>query len=39
MRIIEPLLYSNSYHSYNRGIIGCDLFPESQNYRYFLQYV
>jgi putative transposase len=36
MRQIEPLLHSKFYHIYNRGINGCDLFPENINFEYFL---
>lgn len=31
-----PLEYSRFYHIYNRGINGCNLFRENENYEYFL---
>ncbi|WP_347838041.1 transposase [uncultured Draconibacterium sp.] len=31
-----PLEYGNFYHIYNRGINGCNLFKENENYEYFL---
>ena len=31
-----PLEYGNFYHIYNRGINGCNLFRENENYEYFL---
>lgn len=31
-----PLEYNHFYHIYNRGINGCKLFPENENYEYFL---
>ena len=36
MQEIEPLIYGNFYHIYNRGIDGCNLFRENENYEYFL---
>ena len=36
MQEIEPFTYGNYYHIYNRGIDGCNLFRESDNYEYFL---
>jgi putative transposase len=36
MRQIEPLILGKFYHIYNRGINGCDLFPENSNYECFL---
>ena len=30
------LEYGNFYHIYNRGINGCNLFQENENYEYFL---
>lgn len=33
---ITPLEYGKFYHIYNRGINGCDLFREHENYEYFL---
>ncbi len=32
----SPLEYGKSYHIYNRGINGCNLFQENENYEYFL---
>ncbi|MEZ5106030.1 MAG: transposase [Draconibacterium sp.] len=31
-----PLEYNHFYHIYNRGINGCNLFQETENYEYFL---
>lgn len=31
-----PLEYGRFYHLYNRGINGCNLFRENENYEYFL---
>ena len=31
-----PLEYGKFYHIYNRGINGCNLFQENENYEYFL---
>ena len=31
-----PLEYGNFYHIYNRGINGCKLFYENENYEYFM---
>lgn len=31
-----PLEYGKFYHIYNRGINGCNLFRENENYEYFL---
>ena len=31
-----PLEYGNFYHIYNRGINGCNLFYDNENYEYFL---
>ena len=31
-----PLDYGKFYHIYNRGINGCNLFRENENYEYFL---
>jgi putative transposase len=36
VRIIEPLSYGCFYHIYNRGVDGCDLFRENDNYEHFL---
>jgi len=36
MQKIEPLNYGSFYHIYNRGIDGCNLFRETDNYEYFL---
>ena len=36
MQVIEPFTYGNYYHIYNRGIDGCNLFREADNYEYFL---
>ncbi len=36
MQEIETLTPGNYYHIYNRGIDGCNLFKESENYEYFL---
>jgi putative transposase len=36
MHQTELLLHSNFYHIFNRGINGCVLFREPDNYRYFL---
>lgn len=33
---IVPLEYGNFYHIYNRGIDGCNLFRENENYEHFL---
>ena len=32
-----PLEYGNFYHIYNRGINGCKLFRENENYEHFLR--
>jgi putative transposase len=37
MQKIEPFTYDCFYHIYNRGINGCDVFSESENYSYFLK--
>src|SRR5437868_13293456 len=37
MHYIEPVLEGNTYHIYNRGINGEDIFKESRNYYYFLE--
>ena len=37
MRIIEALEEGNTYHLFNRGINGEDIFKENRNYYYFLQ--
>jgi putative transposase len=37
MRKIEPFTFGNFYHVYNRGINGCDIFKENENYDYFLK--
>lgn len=37
MQQYEPLTYENYYHIYNRGINSCNLFPEEENYRYFMK--
>ena len=37
MRIIEPLEEGNTYHLFNRGINGENIFKEERNYNYFLQ--
>jgi REP element-mobilizing transposase RayT len=36
MQQTEPLTCGNYYHIYNRGIDGCNLFRETDNYEYFL---
>jgi len=36
MQYLEFVLFGNTYHIYNRGINGCDLFREKENYDYFL---
>jgi putative transposase len=36
VRIIEPLSYGNFFHIYNRGVDGCDLFRDKDNYEHFL---
>ncbi|HBL74545.1 MAG: hypothetical protein A2W90_20880 [Bacteroidetes bacterium GWF2_42_66] len=36
MQKIEPLLYDNYYHIFNRGIDSCNLFQKPENYDYFL---
>jgi putative transposase len=36
MQTHEPLTPGNFYHIYNRGIDGCDLFREPENFEYFL---
>lgn len=36
MQKIEPLLYDNYYHIFNRGINSCNLFQKPENYDYFL---
>ena len=36
MQAIEPLVGNNYYHIYNRGINGCDIFPEDKNFDYFI---
>jgi len=36
MQKIEPFTYGNFYHVYKRGIDGCDIFRENENYEYFL---
>jgi len=37
MQKTEPFNYDNFYHVYNRGINGCDIFRENENYSYFLK--
>jgi REP element-mobilizing transposase RayT len=37
MQKIESFTYGNFYHVYNRGINGCDIFRENDNYSYFLK--
>jgi len=37
MQRIEPLTYGNYYHIYNRGINGCNIFFEPDNYEHFLR--
>jgi putative transposase len=37
MQKIEPFTYDNFYHVYNRGINGCDIFKEDDNFGYFLK--
>lgn len=37
MEKVEQLEYGAYYHLYNRGIDGCELFRNSDNYRYFMQ--
>lgn len=32
----EPLIHGNYYHIYNRGINGCNLFRDPENYEHFL---
>ena len=36
MQHLEPILCGKTYHIYNCGINGCDLFRENQNYEYFM---
>ncbi len=36
MQHLEPILCGRTYHIYNCGINGCDLFRENQNYEYFM---
>jgi len=36
VRIIEPLSYGSFYHIYNRGVDGCDIFHDNDNYEHFL---
>ena len=36
MQAIEPLQYGHTYHIYNRGINGADLFTHEANYKRFL---
>ena len=37
VQFIEPLIEGQYYHIYNRGINGCDIFPEDKNFDYFLK--
>jgi len=37
VRIIETLSYGNFFHIYNRGVDGCDLFRDNDNYEHFLR--
>ena len=37
MRIIEPLEEGNTYHLFNRGVNGTNIFKEKRNYEYFLK--
>ena len=37
MQVFENLLSGSYYHIYNRGINGCNLFYEEENYRFFLK--
>ena len=37
MRIIEPLEEGNTYHIFNRGINGTNIFEEKRNYYFFLK--
>ncbi|MDD4374340.1 MAG: hypothetical protein PHG67_10515 [Bacteroidales bacterium] len=34
---VVPLEYGRFYHIYNRGINGCNLFQENENYDYFMR--
>ena len=36
MQQLEPIVCGKTYHIYNCGINGCDLFRENENYEYFL---
>ena len=36
MSSTEPLLTNRYYHIYNRGINGCNIFTEPENFEYFL---
>lgn len=36
MQHLEPIMCGKTYHIYNCGINGCDLFREKENYEYFL---
>jgi len=36
MQQLEPIMAGKTYHIYNCGINGCDLFRENENYEYFL---
>jgi len=36
MQKIEKLVFGRYYHIYNRGINGCNIFKEPENYEYFL---
>lgn len=37
MRFIEKLVEGETYHIYNRGINGEDIFKEQRNYHYFIE--
>lgn len=37
MQQLEPIVFGKTYHIYNCGINGCDLFRENENYEYFLR--
>lgn len=37
MKTIIPLEHDKFYHIYNRGINGCTLFKDHENYKYFLK--
>jgi REP element-mobilizing transposase RayT len=36
MQVIDEFTYGYNYHVYNRGVNGCNIFLEDENYNYFI---